>query len=161
VVVTENSHVRKSETTSLEFNLDDYREGVESYVRRMQGARLRERLRGVSPLSFRNLAIKALAGFTQVVMGRDIPIFNPRSLEAAERSVPNLPGEWRSPYEQFTITAIIHNVQTIVMIDLGAMGNFMSMKFVEQNSIPISPVPNPYPLSTVDGSTAGGKSSMV
>ena len=163
VVVTENSHARGSETASLESNLDDYREGVESYVRRMQGARLRERLGGVSPLSFRNPAIEAeaLAGFTQVVMGRDVPIFNPRSLEAAERSVPNLPGEWRSPYEQFTITAIIHNVQTIVMIDSGAMGNFMSKEFVEQNSIPISPVPNPYPLSTVDGSTAGGKSSMV
>jgi len=42
-----------------------------------------------------------------------------------------LPGEWRSPYEQFTITTIIYNVQTKVIIDLSTMGNFMSMKFVE------------------------------
>ena len=94
-------------------------------------------------------------------MGRNVPIFNPRSLEAAERSIPNLLSEWRSPYKQFTITAIIYNVQTVVMIDLGAMGNFISKEFVEQNSIPISPVPNPYPLSTVDGSIAGRKSNMV
>ena len=132
-MVTKNSHARGSETASLESNLNNYREGVESYVRRMQGARLRKRLGGVSPLSFRNPAIeaKALASFTQVVIRRNVPIFNPRSLEAVERSVPNLPGEWRSPYEQFTIIVIIHNVQTVVMINSGAMGNFMSKEFVE------------------------------
>ena len=95
MVIIKNSHARGLETASLKSNFDDYQEGVESYVRRMQGARLRERLGGVSPLSFRNPAIeaKALAGFIQVVMGRNVPICNPRSLETAERSVPNLPSE--------------------------------------------------------------------
>jgi len=35
VVVTKNSHAQGSEIASLESNLNDYREGVESYVRRI------------------------------------------------------------------------------------------------------------------------------
>ena len=95
MVITENFHARGLEIASLKSNLNNYREGVKSYVRRMQGACFRERLGGVSSLSFRNLAIEAktLTSFTQVVMGRDILIFNFCSLEAAERSIPNLLGK--------------------------------------------------------------------